>query len=76
MLVPGVAIGQGNQAIEFTPGMPFSQAVVAGNTLYVAGTECPPTTGPMKGKLEGISIQDQTTNAIAGSARWKGPASR
>ena len=49
-----------NKAIDFKPGMPFSGGYVAGNTLYVAGQE-----GPVNGKLEGIDITAQTTNAIA-----------
>ncbi len=49
-----------NRAIDFNPNAPFSQAVVAGNTLYVAGQE-----GPDGGKLEGVSMETQTTNAIA-----------
>ena len=69
LLVPSVVLGQGNRAIDYKAGMPFSQAVVAGNTLYVAGTEGPAVDGPMKGKLEGVSIQDQTSNAIAGIQR-------
>ena len=64
LLVPGVVFGQGNRAIDFNPGAPFSQAVVAGNTLYVAGQE-----GPEGGKLEGVSIETQTTNAIAAITR-------
>ena len=69
LLVPSVVFGQGNRAIDYKAGMPFSQAMVAGNTLYVAGTEGPAVDGPMKGKLEGVSIQDQTSNAIAGIQR-------
>ena len=49
-----------NKAIDFKPGMPFSNGYVAGNTLYVAGQE-----GPTNGKLEGTDITAQTTNAIA-----------
>lgn len=48
-----------NKHIDAKPEMPFSQAVEAGNTLYVAGQE-----GPENGKLEGVSIETQTTNAI------------
>lgn len=40
--------------------MPFSNAYVAGNTLYVAGQE-----GPTNGKFDGTDITAQTTNAIA-----------
>jgi 2-iminobutanoate/2-iminopropanoate deaminase len=53
-----------NKAIDFKPGMPFSNAYVAGNTLYVAGQE-----GPTNGKLEGTDITAQTTNAIAAIER-------
>ena len=49
-----------NKAIDFKPGMPFSNGFVAGNTLYIAGQE-----GPTNGKLEGTDITAQTTNAIA-----------
>jgi 2-iminobutanoate/2-iminopropanoate deaminase len=59
----GVASAQ-NKAIDFKPGMPFSNAFVAGNTLYVAGQE-----GPTNGKLEGTDITAQTTNAIAAVER-------
>ena len=53
--------GSANRAIDFNPNAPFSQAVVAGNTLYVAGQQ-----GPDKGgKLEGLGIEDQTANTIA-----------
>jgi 2-iminobutanoate/2-iminopropanoate deaminase len=55
----GSALAQ-NKAIDFKPGMPFSNGYVAGNTLYVAGQE-----GPTNGKLEGTDITAQTTNAIA-----------
>jgi 2-iminobutanoate/2-iminopropanoate deaminase len=53
-----------NKAIEFKPGMPFSNGYMAGNTLYVAGQE-----GPTNGKLEGTDITAQTTNAIAAIER-------
>ncbi|MGI4980238.1 MAG: RidA family protein [Janthinobacterium lividum] len=64
LLVPGVLFAQANRAIDFNPNAPFSQAVVAGNTLYVAGQE-----GPDGGKLEGVSVETQTTNAIAAITR-------
>ena len=49
-----------NKAIDFDPKMPFSNAVVAGNTLYVAGQQ-----GSGKdGKLTTLSIEDQTANTI------------
>jgi 2-iminobutanoate/2-iminopropanoate deaminase len=60
LLLAAPAFGQSNKAIDFNPQMPFSQGVVAGNTLYVAGQQ-----GPKDGKLEGISIEDQTANTIA-----------
>lgn len=50
-----------NRAIGFTPGMPFSEGVVAGNTLYVAGQQGPDS----HGKVTGTDITLQTTNAIA-----------
>jgi 2-iminobutanoate/2-iminopropanoate deaminase len=50
-----------NRAIDFTPGMPFSEGVVAGNTLYVAGQQGPDS----HGKVTGTDIDLQTTNAIA-----------
>jgi len=53
-----------NKAIDFKPGMPFSNGYVAGNTLYIAGQE-----GPTNGKLEGTDIVAQTTNAIAAIER-------
>ncbi len=49
-----------NKAIDFNPNAPFSNAVVAGTTLYVAGQQ-----GPANGKLNGVSIEDQTANTIA-----------
>ena len=56
----GSAFAQ-NKAIHFTPGMPFSEGVVAGNTLYVAGQQGPDS----RGKVTGTDITLQTTNAIA-----------
>jgi 2-iminobutanoate/2-iminopropanoate deaminase len=56
----GSAFAQ-NRAIGFTPGMPFSEGVVAGNTLYVAGQQGPDS----HGKVTGTDITLQTTNAIA-----------
>lgn len=50
-----------NRAIGFTSGMPFSDGVVAGNTLYVAGQQGPDS----QGKVTGTDITTQTTNAIA-----------
>lgn len=60
LAAPAFAHAQGNQAIDFNPNAPFSNAVVAGNTLYVAGQQ-----GPANGKLNGVSIEDQTANTIA-----------
>lgn len=50
-----------NHAIRFTKGMPFSEGVVAGNTLYVAGQQGPDA----HGKVTGTDITLQTRNAIA-----------
>ena len=50
-----------NRAIGFTRGMPFSDGVVAGNTLYVAGQQGPDS----HGKVTGTDITVQTTNTIA-----------
>jgi 2-iminobutanoate/2-iminopropanoate deaminase len=55
----GTAFAQ-HQAIHFTKGMPFSEGYVAGNTLYVAGQQGPDS----QGKVTGIDIPLQTTNAI------------
>ena len=49
------------QAIGFTTGSPFSNGFVAGDTLYIAGQQGPDS----KGKVTGIDIRRQTTNAIA-----------
>ncbi len=56
----GSAFAQ-NQAIGFTPGNPFSNAYVAGNTLYVAGQQGPDE----HGKVTGTDITFQTTSTIA-----------
>jgi 2-iminobutanoate/2-iminopropanoate deaminase len=56
----GSAFAQ-NKAIDFKPGNPFSDAVVSGNTLYVAGQQGPDANG----KVTGTDITLQTTNAIA-----------
>lgn len=50
-----------NKAIGFKQGMPFSDGVVAGNTLYVAGQQGPDANGDVKS----TDISEQTTNAIA-----------
>jgi 2-iminobutanoate/2-iminopropanoate deaminase len=54
-----------NKAIDFKAGSPFSNGVVAGNTLYIAGQEGPAADG----KLTGLDITAQTTNAIASIER-------
>ncbi len=56
----GSAFAQ-NQAIGFKPGQPFSNAFVAGNTLYVAGQQGPDANG----KVTGTDITLQTTSTIA-----------
>ena len=50
-----------NKAIDFKEGMPFSNAYVAGNTLYVAGQQGPGANG----KLADMDIAQQTANTIA-----------
>lgn len=50
-----------SQAIDFKPGMPFSDGYVVGKTLYVAGQQGPDSNG----KLTGLDISKQTANAIA-----------
>jgi 2-iminobutanoate/2-iminopropanoate deaminase len=59
-VIPGALFAQ-NKAIDFKEGMPFSNAYVAGNTLYVAGQQGPDANG----KLAGMDITQQTTNTIA-----------
>jgi 2-iminobutanoate/2-iminopropanoate deaminase len=54
-----------NKAIDFKPGMPFSDAVVSGNTLYVAGQQGPDANG----KVTGTDITTQTHNTIAAIQR-------
>jgi 2-iminobutanoate/2-iminopropanoate deaminase len=49
------------QSIGFTPGAPFSNGYVAGNTLYIAGQQGPDSDG----KVTGVDISEQTANAIA-----------
>jgi 2-iminobutanoate/2-iminopropanoate deaminase len=56
----GSAFAQ-KQAIGFKSGMPFSDGIAAGNTLYVAGQQGPDS----HGKVTGTDITLQTTNAIA-----------
>jgi 2-iminobutanoate/2-iminopropanoate deaminase len=53
-----------NTAIDFKDGMPFSNGIVAGNTLYVAGQQGPDSNG----KLAGLDITQQTKNTIAAIA--------
>jgi 2-iminobutanoate/2-iminopropanoate deaminase len=60
LVASGSAFAQ-NRAIGFKSGMPFSEGVVAGNTLYVAGQQGPDSNG----KVTGTDITLQTTNAIA-----------
>ena len=50
-----------NRAVDFTPGMPFSEGYIAGSTLYVAGQQGPDA----HNKVTGTDITLQTTNAIA-----------
>ncbi len=61
LLALGTSAFAQNKAIDFTPGMPFSNAYIAGNTLYVAGQQGPDE----HGKVTGTDITVQTTNAIA-----------
>ena len=49
------------QAIGFTPGAPFSNGYIAGDTLYIAGQQGPDSDG----KVTGVDIARQTANAIA-----------
>ena len=37
------------QAVGFKPGAPFSEAYIAGNTLYVAGQQGPDASGKVTG---------------------------
>src|SRR3954447_26078915 len=60
----GNAVAQ-KRAIGITKGMPFSEGIVAGNTLYVAGQQGPDS----HGKVTGTDITVQTTNAIAAVKR-------
>jgi 2-iminobutanoate/2-iminopropanoate deaminase len=59
MLSAGSALAQ-NRAIGFEQGMPFSNAYIAGNTLYVAGQQGPDA----QGKVTGTDIRFQTTSTI------------
>ncbi len=60
LLTAGSAFAQ-KKAIGFKQGNPFSEGVVAGKTLYVAGQQGPDENG----KVTGTDISLQTTNAIA-----------
>jgi 2-iminobutanoate/2-iminopropanoate deaminase len=60
VLNAGSAVAQ-NQAVGFTPGMPFSNAFVAGSTLYVAGQQGPDE----HGKVTGTDITFQTKSTLA-----------
>jgi len=60
IFVAGLASAQ-NKAIDFKKGMPFSEGVIAGNTLYVAGQQGPDE----HGKVTGADITVQTANTIA-----------
>ncbi|MGA2539796.1 MAG: RidA family protein, partial [Terracidiphilus sp.] len=60
VLNAGSAVAQ-NQAVGFIPGMPFSNAFVAGNTLYVAGQQGPDE----HGKVTGTDITFQTKSTLA-----------
>ncbi|HEX4165227.1 MAG TPA: RidA family protein [Bryobacteraceae bacterium] len=63
-LMTSVTVGSAfaqKRAIGSAPGMPFSDGVIAGNTLYVAGQQGPDA----HGKVTGTDITLQTTNAIA-----------
>jgi 2-iminobutanoate/2-iminopropanoate deaminase len=48
-----------NKAIGFKPGAPFSEAQIAGKTLYVAGQQ-----GPGANGVKDLDITEQTTNTI------------
>ena len=56
----GSSVAQ-SQAIGFKAGANFSNGYVAGNTLYVAGQQGPDASG----KVDGLDITQQATNAIA-----------
>jgi 2-iminobutanoate/2-iminopropanoate deaminase len=55
LATPYAAQAQANKAIDFNP-QPFSDAVVSGKTLSVAGQQGPATSGPGKGRLEGLYL--------------------
>jgi 2-iminobutanoate/2-iminopropanoate deaminase len=60
-LVTATSMFAQNKAIGFKQGNPFSEGVVAGHTLYIAGQQGPDANG----KVTGTDIALQTTNAIA-----------
>ena len=60
IFIAGLASAQ-NKAIDFQKGMPFSEGVIAGKTLYVAGQQGPDE----HGKVTGTDIAVQTANTIA-----------
>jgi 2-iminobutanoate/2-iminopropanoate deaminase len=49
-----------HKSVDFQKGNNFSDGFVAGNTLYVAGQQGPAANG----KLDGLDITAQTTNAL------------
>lgn len=53
------------KVIDFNPAMPFSEGVVVGKTLYVAGQQGPDE----HGKVTGTDITLQTINALAAVKR-------
>ena len=61
LLAAPLAAHAQNKAINADPRMPFSEGIVAGNTLYVAGQQGPDE----HGKVVGTSIEFQTEHAIA-----------
>lgn len=65
LLAVPLAVHAQNKAIDANPKMPFSEGIVAGNTLYVAGQQGPDE----HGKVTGTSIEFQTEHAIAAVRR-------
>ncbi|HLH05365.1 MAG TPA: RidA family protein [Bryobacteraceae bacterium] len=49
------------QAVDFKPGMPFSDGFIAGKMLFVAGQQGPGSDG----KVAALDISTQTENTIA-----------
>ena len=60
MAISSSAMAQ-NRAVGFRNGAAFSEATVAGNTLYVAGQQG----RDAQGKVADLDITAQTTNVIA-----------